>query len=113
MNTIESVEKRERRLMRERRKYESFRQKALLYRDFKWKWAADVCSLRTLAATWDSIRRVAGYAIGVGWIPDVMTAWQVFDFVLKLPDGQERIGKAIDTTLSCWAIALEIGEKQE
>ena len=94
--TVESVEKRERRLKRERNKLERFRHAT------KFLGNDGLHHIVGFTTTWDAVRRVAGCAIGVGWVQDVPTAWAIVSFVEKLPDGPERLRKATEEAIRCW-----------
>ncbi len=98
--SVESVEKRERRQKREQRKLERFRRSVAHYRQYP-PVKPDVCTLPSLTATWDAVRRVAAEIIQ--WhCPDVGTAWGIVGFVDKLPDGKKRLQDAVDAALAKW-----------
>ena len=94
--TVESVERRERRLGRQRRHLAAF-QHAL-------EFFPPIDALRYIRgslATWDSVRWVASMLITYP-VRDVTVAWAIVYFVKSLPDGEERIRKATDEAVAEW-----------
>ncbi len=98
--SVEAVEKRDRRVKRRQLKVARFRRSVEHYRKYP-PIHPDVCSLASLTATWDAVRRVAAEIIQ--WhCPDVGTAWGIVRFVDKLPDGKKRLQAAVDAALAKW-----------
>lgn len=96
---MESVEKRERRLKRERNKLAAFRHALRFFEP-----AAALRNIRGLTATWDAVRRVSSCLLGVE-VRDVFVAWAIVSYVKALPDGQKRLRHATDLALQFWAAA--------
>ncbi len=94
--TIETVEKRDRRLVRERRKIADFRHALQFFTPYE-----ALRHMRGMYATWDAVRRVAGALLGTP-VKDVFLAWQIVKYVGDLPDGKKRLKAATDEALAWW-----------
>ena len=94
--TIESIEKRTRRLDRNRREIAQFRQ---ALKHFPANEA--LSQIYGLQATWDAVRRVATVLIGTP-VRDVGVAWGIVGFVENLVDGRHRLRWAVEEALLRW-----------
>ena len=93
---IETVEKRQRRIVRERRKLAAFRHALRFF--------SPVEALKNtygLSATWDSVRRVASALLSYP-VKDIGLAWQIVYYIRHLPDGAERLEAATNEVLAQW-----------
>lgn len=103
--TVESVERRDRRLKRERMKVQRFRRSVEHYRQYP-PIEPDVFSVASFTASWDAVRRAASELIQTD-VRDVMVAWQIVHFVHKLPDGKKRLQTAVDDALAKWEMEAQ------
>ena len=100
--SIELIEKRQRRLIRQRRELADFRHALRYLKDpvEALKWTVG------LFATWHAVRRVASTLIA--WpVQDVPTAWAIVYYVRGLPDGNKRLKEAVVEVVARWESECE------
>lgn len=94
--TVESAEKRDHRLARERRHLAAYQHALRFFEPYE--------ALRQtfgMYATWDAVRRVASEVMNYP-VKDVGLAWQIARFVRDLPDGKKRLRTAADDAVRQW-----------
>jgi predicted component of type VI protein secretion system len=99
--TVETIEKRERRLKLERNKFRRT-QHALRYMEPPTAFS----HILGFTSTWDAVRRVAEALIRCP-VKDVMVAWQIIYYVHNLADGKERLRVATDEAMALWEREVE------
>lgn len=100
MVSVESVDKRERRLKRSRQRLAAFEH------SFKFLGADCLRYIVGIEATWESVRRVSEAILGRE-VRDIPAAWAVVEFVRSLPDGGVRLEKAMAIAIEKWSLEIE------
>ena len=100
MNAIESVERRERRLERSRKRFVRF--------EHAYRAMGTYCLHYIVGseAVWDAVRRVATEILVWPTVQDVATAWGIVHYVKGLPDGEKRLKAALESAMAKWEAEL-------